>query len=201
MGYSASSVDNDFRVPADAVNAALSALRHEFGEHHATLTQAVEDLTSFQECSQPSRDEDFVLGYHCDTYFPATDKVLDILGRHATEGSYVRLIGADDCLFGFRVVDGQLRAERGSFTWALSDQEPALHSSGPAPEEDEYRVGWVIDIQADSHEQAARKALDIHRDPSSIATVFEVQCRYGPGGVVGSARSVDLSEIDAAPTS
>lgn len=201
MGYSASSVDNDFRVPADAVDAALSALRHEFGVHHPTLTQAVEDLTSFQECSQPSRDDDFVLGYHCDTYFPATDTVLDILGRHATEGSYVRLIGADDGLFGFRVVDGQLRAERGSFTWALSDQEAAEQRSGPDSEEDEYRVGWVIDIQADSHEQAAGKALDIHRDPSSIATVFEVQRRYGPGEVVGSARSVDLSRIDGVPTS
>ncbi|MEX7471358.1 hypothetical protein AB4Z39_16795 [Mycobacterium adipatum] len=200
MGYSASSVDNDFRVPADAVDAALSALRHEFGVHHPTLTQAVEDLTSFQECSQPSRDDDFVLGYHCDTYFPATDKVLDILGRHATEGSYVRLIGADDCLFGFRVVDGQLRAERGSFTWALSDQEPDPHGSGPTTEGNEYLVGWVIDIQADSHEQAARKALRIQRDPNSIATVFEVQRRHGTGGAVGSAQSVDLSEIDGLPT-
>lgn len=201
MGYSASSVDNDFRVPVDAVDAALSALCHEFGAHHATLTQAVEDLTSFQECSQPGRDEDFVLGYHCDTYVAATDKVLDILGRYATEGSYVRLIGADDCLFGFRVVGGQLRAERGSFTWALSDQEAEHQGSGLVPEEEEYRVGWVIDIQADSHEQAARKALDIHRDPSSIATVFEVQRRYGPGGVVGSVQRVDLSEIDGVPTS
>lgn len=201
MGYSASSVDNDFRVPADAVDAALSALCQEFGVRHTTLTQAVEDLTSFQECSESGRDEEFVLGYHCDTYLPTTDKVLDILGRYATDGSYVRLIGGDDSLFGFRVVDGQLRAERGSFAWALSDQETDQHGSGAAPEGNEYRVGWAIDVEADGHEQAARKALRIQRDPSSIATVFEVQRRDGTGGAIGSTQSIDLSEIDEVPTS
>jgi len=38
----------------------------------------------------------------------------------------------------------------------------------------EYRVNWSIYIQAESPEEAARWAQLIQRDPSSIATVFEV---------------------------
>ena len=38
-----------------------------------------------------------------------------------------------------------------------------------------YLVTWNIDIQADSAEEAARIALDIQRDPESIATVFYVR--------------------------
>ena len=37
-----------------------------------------------------------------------------------------------------------------------------------------YRVTWTIDIDAEDHTEAAEKALEIHRDPESIATVFEV---------------------------
>lgn len=39
-----------------------------------------------------------------------------------------------------------------------------------------YRVTCIIDIEADSPEDAAREALRIQRDPASIATVFDV-CR------------------------
>jgi hypothetical protein len=38
----------------------------------------------------------------------------------------------------------------------------------------EYRVTWEIDIDADSPEEAAQKALDIQRNPESMATVFDV---------------------------
>jgi hypothetical protein len=38
----------------------------------------------------------------------------------------------------------------------------------------EYQVVWRMDIEADSAEEAAEKALAVHRDPQSIATVFEV---------------------------
>lgn len=41
-----------------------------------------------------------------------------------------------------------------------------------------YRVEWVIDLEADSPKGAAEEALRMHRDPSSIATVFHV---YGQG--------------------
>lgn len=38
----------------------------------------------------------------------------------------------------------------------------------------EYKVMWVIDVDAESEAQAAAKALSIHRDKNSMATVFEV---------------------------
>jgi hypothetical protein len=39
----------------------------------------------------------------------------------------------------------------------------------------EYRVVWEIDIEAESPEEAAVKALDIQRDASSTAVVFDVE--------------------------
>lgn len=38
----------------------------------------------------------------------------------------------------------------------------------------EYHVEWGIEVDAESHQDAAWKALEIQRDPSSHATVFEV---------------------------
>lgn len=38
----------------------------------------------------------------------------------------------------------------------------------------EYLVKWEIDINADSPREAAEKALEIHRDPDSVATFFKV---------------------------
>ena len=43
----------------------------------------------------------------------------------------------------------------------------------------EYRVIWEIDIEADSPTKAAQKALEIQRDPQSIATVFTVKEKSG----------------------
>lgn len=44
----------------------------------------------------------------------------------------------------------------------------------------EYSVTWHIDqLDADTPVGAARAALDIHRDPSSVATVFEVHDSNG----------------------
>jgi hypothetical protein len=37
-----------------------------------------------------------------------------------------------------------------------------------------YFVTWEMDIEADTPEAAALKALRIHRDPESVATVFKV---------------------------
>lgn len=53
-----------------------------------------------------------------------------------------------------------------------------------------YRVEWSMEIDADSAEQAARRALEIHRDPASIATVFDV---YDEGG---DKERIDLLELD-----
>jgi len=38
-----------------------------------------------------------------------------------------------------------------------------------------YRVIWEIDLHAASPCAAGEKALEIHRDPESIATVFSVR--------------------------
>jgi len=38
----------------------------------------------------------------------------------------------------------------------------------------DYRVVWEIDIEADSPEDAAKKALEIQRDPEGAATFFRV---------------------------
>jgi hypothetical protein len=38
-----------------------------------------------------------------------------------------------------------------------------------------YRITWEIDIDAESPQEAAERALEIHRDPKSIATVFIVR--------------------------
>jgi hypothetical protein len=39
----------------------------------------------------------------------------------------------------------------------------------------QYYVSWHIDIYADTPQEAARKALEIQRNPDSTATVFEVR--------------------------
>jgi hypothetical protein len=38
----------------------------------------------------------------------------------------------------------------------------------------EFKVTWVIEVDAETHEEAAQKALEIQRDPYSEATFFEV---------------------------
>lgn len=43
----------------------------------------------------------------------------------------------------------------------------------------EYLVEWVINVEANSPREAARKALDIQRDPTSTATVFSVTAENG----------------------
>ncbi len=42
----------------------------------------------------------------------------------------------------------------------------------------EYKVEWRIDINAESPEEAAFKALMINRDPDSIAVVYEVTDKF-----------------------
>jgi len=38
-----------------------------------------------------------------------------------------------------------------------------------------YRVRWEIELDADSAADAARQALEIHRDRESVRTIFEVE--------------------------
>jgi hypothetical protein len=38
----------------------------------------------------------------------------------------------------------------------------------------EFTVIWSIDLEAEDYKDAAKKALEIQRDPNSMATVFKV---------------------------
>ena len=55
-----------------------------------------------------------------------------------------------------------------------------------------FYVEWSIDIEADTAEEAARKALAIQRKPDSTATVFKVT-QDGR-----DQETIDLTEIDDA---
>jgi hypothetical protein len=54
-----------------------------------------------------------------------------------------------------------------------------------------YTVTWEISLDAESAVDAARKALRIHRNPESIATVFVVESDNQP------ATEIDLDEVGA----
>jgi hypothetical protein len=43
----------------------------------------------------------------------------------------------------------------------------------------QYRITWEIDVEADTPQDAARKALRIQRKRDSIATVFDVTDEAG----------------------
>ena len=51
-----------------------------------------------------------------------------------------------------------------------------------------FLVKWEIDVEAETPQEAAQKALEIQRDLGSFATVFEVAHPSGWGCVI------DLSE-------
>lgn len=148
MGYSANSVDTDFTVPADNVPDALAALNASLtddpqGAGYTSLAAAVDGCGGFSDSDDPGDDvnyDGFRLGYHTDSWWEAAESALTVLAPFATEGSYVRLIGEDDCLFGFRVVDGKLRTETGDFTWTLDDGA-AYRNRLPSTTGRQYQVG------------------------------------------------------------
>ena len=144
MGYSVQSWDIDFHIPADKVEAALAAVNADpalqrpcWNRAHSSLgdvaahdcqrtkpfdslTEAVEELTGFHDCQEDDTDG-FRLGWHLpEKWLSPTEDLLHLLGRHADEGSYVRLMGEDNELFGYRVVDGELRDENATITWDVS---------------------------------------------------------------------------------
>jgi hypothetical protein len=55
----------------------------------------------------------------------------------------------------------------------------------------EYLVTWEIQLDADSPEDAAHRALETQRDPDSIATVFGVTDE-----TTGTAWTVDLTTAE-----
>jgi len=63
-----------------------------------------------------------------------------------------------------------------------------------------YHVTWSMDIDADTPVEAARTALEIHRDPSSIATEFVI--RHGGVKYVvdlhqGTVNGIDITDQEA----
>lgn len=54
-----------------------------------------------------------------------------------------------------------------------------------------YNVRWEIEVDAESHADAAKQAQEIQRDPDSIATVFHVSIPGERG-----ARYVDLGPME-----
>ena len=56
-----------------------------------------------------------------------------------------------------------------------------------------YRIEWEIELDADSPQEAAEKALAIHRNPNSMATVFDVTEFDAPDHRDSNWR-IDLSE-------
>jgi hypothetical protein len=69
----------------------------------------------------------------------------------------------------------------------LSDQLENEYLNPP----NEFRVKWEIDLAADTPEEAAQKAQEIMRDPSSIATFFTVV-----NSSTGKEVEVDLDFLD-----
>ena len=57
----------------------------------------------------------------------------------------------------------------------------------------EYRVTWIIDVEADSHLDAAVKARQSQLRSMTTATVFEVVAREG-GEDAGLPEEIDLAK-------
>ena len=139
MGYRVNDWEVDFHIPADKAKAALAEINadpslsrpcwnraHIDGgpsvEAHDcqntkpfdSLAEAVEELTGFHDCQEDDIDG-FRLGYHLDKW--CDDAILYTLARYADEGCYVRLIGEDNDLFGYRVIDGKLHTESATVAW------------------------------------------------------------------------------------
>lgn len=57
----------------------------------------------------------------------------------------------------------------------------------------EYRVVWEIDVYATSAKEAAERSLQIQRDQSALATVFDVTPMEGSNK--GKTTRIDLSKL------
>jgi hypothetical protein len=61
-----------------------------------------------------------------------------------------------------------------------------------------YRVEWNIDIEADTPEDAAKQAIEIHRDHESTATIFQVTDQLSQllgSNLDGKTRTIDTEYI------
>jgi hypothetical protein len=78
----------------------------------------------------------------------------------------------------------------------------AVVGTAGGPLSTSYQIDWRINLDAEDTQEAARKALQIQRDPESIATVFLVTDLSGRSEVVDLLEADEdegLSEADASP--
>jgi hypothetical protein len=61
----------------------------------------------------------------------------------------------------------------------------------------EYTVTWEIEVDADSPQEAAEKAYQIHHRPDGTATAFDVHMRQTTGELYRPV-FIDLDELAAA---
>jgi hypothetical protein len=61
-----------------------------------------------------------------------------------------------------------------------------------------YRVGWEIDIEAESPREAAEKVRQIQQDRESIAHIYHVTeyANDGDAIAVGASSVIDLDDYD-----
>jgi len=62
-----------------------------------------------------------------------------------------------------------------------------------------YTVKWLIEVDADTPEEAARKARKIQRDPESIATFFDVSWLETTKFASGEMHSVAHKTVELPP--
>jgi hypothetical protein len=67
-----------------------------------------------------------------------------------------------------------------------------MATPGKRKKEKQYRVFWEIDVWAKTPRAAAKQALEIQRDPESIATHFRVRMR---GGRMKKDSEIDLLKM------
>jgi hypothetical protein len=80
-------------------------------------------------------------------------------------------------------------APRQEYHTMKNETPPSPNLRSEEPEIKEYCVTWGIELDAESPEDAAQKALAMLRDPNSQATIFQVEREDYP------AVNIDLLEI------
>lgn len=147
MGYTAYTVDSDFTVPADKIDAALHAINvvlvgseddvNDGAVGAVSLTEAFAENTGFEDPDTTAAG-DWILGHHRDKYFDSPlEEMIAALAPFATEGSYVRFQGEDDALWGFRVINGRIEAETGDYTWKVVPRKDGSTPAESVMEEDD----------------------------------------------------------------
>jgi hypothetical protein len=84
--------------------------------------------------------------------------------------------------------------------WEVRSPDGPVILAGRTPHEADpatlWRVTWEIDLEAATAREAAEKALEIHRRPTSIATVFEVYRLGHKNRRLGKVEKIDLTSDD-----